>query len=515
MNITYRTRGFIAATLLVLVSLAAGLSHAQTVNVNSVGCPSATVTFGNGVININTGTCGGTVTNPPSISSVSPTSGIPNAPVTINGANLSGASVTIGGIAANITSNTGSTITTSVPSTAPAASVSIVVTVANLAPASAGFTVLAPPPPAAPTVSLASPTSGVPGTVVTLTGANFSGVTSVTIGGISANFSINSATQITTSVPATATVASLGGVVVTVPTFTPGTIGFTVLAPPPPVINTVSPPTGFVNTVLTIAGTGLSGASVTIGGIAASVTTSSATSITTSVPAGVALGVANIVVTTVAGTASSSAFNVAAAPVGDITIDGNTVPNPSKLAFIIPPGHGGANGAGSEVNAYAMPPTRCLTVPALSRSWQHNIDLADYKGKNAFDFFVMQGGESLSYKFTVGNVDASGGFIYNDAANAFVRPTFISITAAPCDFDTSKLVVGATRDSCYQTGLNGNSVNWANITGPLPAAYCRLIKGNTYYMNLRFQDGRPASLGGSPTTDSCLSGNCGGIIQVL
>ena len=51
--------------------------------------------------------------------------------------------------------------------------------------------------------------------------------------------------------------------------------------------------------------------------------------------------------------------------------------------------------------------------------------------------------------------------------------------------------------------------------GPLPAAYCRLIKGNTYYMNIRFQDGRPASIGGSPTTDSCITGNCGGIIQVL
>jgi hypothetical protein len=201
--------------------------------------------------------------------------------------------------------------------------------------------------------------------------------------------------------------------------------------------------------------------------------------------------------------------------VGDVSIEGITLPNPSKQAFVFGPGHAGANGAGNEVNAYAMQPTRCATTPALTRSWQHNIDLADYKGKNAFDFFVLQANESLSYKFTVGQVDASGGFIYNDAANAVVRPTFISITTAPCDFNIAKLEVGPNRDSCYQTGLNGNSVNWANITGTLPAAYCRLVKGQTYYMNLRFQDARPASQGGSPTTDSCTSGNCGGIIQAL
>ena len=198
-------------------------------------------------------------------------------------------------------------------------------------------------------------------------------------------------------------------------------------------------------------------------------------------------------------------------PSGEVSIDGNTLPNPSKRAFVFPALHNGLNGAGPEVNAYAMPPTRCNTTPALTRSWQHNIDLDNYKSQNAFDFFVMQPNESLSYKFTVGNVDAAGGFVYNDAANAVVRPTFISVTTNPCDFDTSKI----GKNACYVTGLNGNSVNWANITGALPVSYCRLTKGQTYYLNIRFQDARPVSQGGSPSTDSCISGNCGGIIQVL
>ncbi|MEQ1517906.1 MAG: hypothetical protein ABL931_15610, partial [Usitatibacteraceae bacterium] len=157
----------------------------------------------------------------------------------------------------------------------------------------------------------------------------------------------------------------------------------------------------------------------------------------------------------------------------------------------------------------------CATTPALNRSWQHNIDLDDYKSKNAFDFFVLQANEALSYKFTVGQADISGGFIYKAGGDAALRPSFISISSSPCDFDTTKLVSGATRNACYQTGLNGSSVNWANIAGPLPAAYCRLTKGQSYFVNIRFQDARPASEGGSPATDSCVSGNCGGILQVL
>ncbi len=202
----------------------------------------------------------------------------------------------------------------------------------------------------------------------------------------------------------------------------------------------------------------------------------------------------------------------------DVSTDGVTLPNVSKFAFIIPPERVMPllNGAGQEVNAYPMNPARCATTPPLTRSWQHNIDLADYKGKNAFDFFEMPANQALSYKFTVGIDDAAGGFIYNDASNARVRPTFISITQTPCNFDVTKLEPGPNRDPCFSTGINGQGVNWANITTELPASYCRLVKGTTYYLNLRFQDGRPVSEGGSPTTDSCTGvGNCGGIIQIL
>ena len=195
-------------------------------------------------------------------------------------------------------------------------------------------------------------------------------------------------------------------------------------------------------------------------------------------------------------------------PVVTPVVNTDNLPNPSKLAFVNGPIHTGANGAGPEVNAWALDPARCNTQPPLTRSWQHNIDLMNYKSKNAFDFFSMNAGEALSYKFTVPMNDMSGGIIYNDSATAIVRPTFISIATAPCDFDRTQIGKPST---CYVTGLNGNSLNWANITGALPSSYCRLVKGQTYYFNIRFMDARP----GMPSVDSCITGNCGGIIQIL
>jgi hypothetical protein len=197
----------------------------------------------------------------------------------------------------------------------------------------------------------------------------------------------------------------------------------------------------------------------------------------------------------------------------ELALDHTQMPDPSKQAFMAAPQHDNLNGA--LINAYAMSPARCSTTPAVTKSWQHNIDLRDYKSKNAFDLFGMGPNEALSYKFVAYTEDASGGFIYNDNAIALVRPTFISITTTPCDFDVSKLVVGPGRDPCYQTGINGNSINWVN-TSLVNPAYCHIVKGQTYYVNLRFQDGRPASEGGTPTSDACPVGAvCGGLFQML
>lgn len=586
MNVTYRMRGYIAATLLVLISLASGLNHAQTVNVNGAACPTATVSFGTNVINILTGAC--TVPLPPTISNVTPNPGVPGTVVTIVGTNLTGATVTIGGVAAVVNSPGTAQITATIPA---AAAVGVGNLVVNTSAGSAPYSFTVSPPPV-PTISSASPLSGPVGTVVTLTGTSLAGAT-VTIGGAAASVT-STTTQITATVPAAATVA-LGSIVVTTgggSTSTP----FTVTPPAMPAITSVTPNSGSVGTVVTIAGTGLGGASVTIGGIAATVTsntstqiittvpatavvgpgtftvttgggntsipftvtlvppvitlvspnsapvgavvtisgsgfsgatvtiggvaatlgTSSPTSITTTVPANATVGPGFVVVTTAVAPAASQGFTVAAAgSCSDVTIDGIAIPCPSKFPLLIPT-HTGLSGGGTEMNAYAMPPTRCntQTTNPISRSWQHNIDLAEYKKGGPVDYFSLQTNEALSFKFTAPTADAAGGFDYNEATNAASRPTYMTITSTPCDFDITKAVQGINRTACYMPGLSGNGVQWASIVGTLPASYCRLVKGQTYYLNIRFTDPRPVSEGGQPTLDSCNVGVCGGILKV-
>src|SRR5436305_2000111 len=58
-----------------------------------------------------------------------------------------------------------------------------------------------PPPTSPPTISGFTPTSGQPGTSVTITGTNLSGATGVTFGGASASFSVDSSIRITATLP--------------------------------------------------------------------------------------------------------------------------------------------------------------------------------------------------------------------------------------------------------------------------------------------------------------------------
>jgi hypothetical protein len=76
---------------------------------------------------------------------------------------------------------------------------------AAAASASAGNVVLNWAPTTVPTISGFSPTSGMPGSSLSINGANFTGATAVRFGGIDATFIVNSAGLITATVPAGAT----------------------------------------------------------------------------------------------------------------------------------------------------------------------------------------------------------------------------------------------------------------------------------------------------------------------
>ena len=147
------------------------------------------------------------------ITSVSPASASVGATATITGTGFGAvqgsSAVTFGGVAAPVSAWSNNSITVGVP--AGATTGPVVVTVGGQASNSVTFTVLLPP-----TITSVSPTSGIPGQSITITGSNFGmtqGSSTVTFNGVAAAAISWSATGIVATVPATATT---GPIVVTV-----------------------------------------------------------------------------------------------------------------------------------------------------------------------------------------------------------------------------------------------------------------------------------------------------------
>jgi IPT/TIG domain len=137
----------------------------------------------------------------PTITSFAPTSGPVGTAVTITGTAFTGAtSVTFNNVTApGFTVNgPGTQITVAVPTGATTGAIRVT-TPGGTGTSLTNFTV--PPP----TITSFTPTFGPVGTSVTITGTNFTGATSVTFNNVTASFVVNSATQITATVPSTAT----------------------------------------------------------------------------------------------------------------------------------------------------------------------------------------------------------------------------------------------------------------------------------------------------------------------
>jgi large repetitive protein len=138
-------------------------------------------------------------TTAPTISSFSPKSGPVGTSVRISGSGFAGATaVRFNGVAAaSFTVNAqGTRIDAKVPTGATTGKITVT-TPGGTATSATNFTVTVP----APTISSFSPTSGRTGTAVTITGTAFTGATAVRFGGVRASFAVNSATQITATVP--------------------------------------------------------------------------------------------------------------------------------------------------------------------------------------------------------------------------------------------------------------------------------------------------------------------------
>jgi len=273
---------------------------------------------------------------PPTIAIFAPTIGPVGTTVTISGADFTGATaVTFNGVSASYTVSSATSIQATVPAGATTGPLSVT-TPAGTATSSDAFTVVNPP-----TIAIFAPTIGPVGTTVTISGADFTGATAVTFNGVSASFTVSSATSIQATLPAGATTGALS---VTTPGGTAtSTSSFTVVSPP--TIASFAPASGTVGTSVTINGTNFTGVSaVTFNGVSASFTVTSATSIQATVPAGVTTG--SLSMTTPGGTATSTnsftvvspptiaSFTPASGTVGtSVTINGTNFAGASAVTF--------------------------------------------------------------------------------------------------------------------------------------------------------------------------------------
>ena len=264
----------------------APMSDTQAITVVPAGATSGKITLTNGS-GSGMSTTDFTVDNSgPTLTNVNPSAAAPGATVVLTGTGLSAATQLSfgGGSGGNspFTIDSDTQITTSVPANTPAGPSAILVTLSNEpTPLLTGITIVNPP-----LVAGFSPTSGLYGSTVTINGSGFTGATQVAFNGVAtALFSVLNDTQITATVPVGATV---GPIRVTNPIGNATSAGNFTPIIPPPVVSSVAPSSGPAagGTSITISGSAFqNGATVTVGGTAATlVNVVDSTTITATTP---------------------------------------------------------------------------------------------------------------------------------------------------------------------------------------------------------------------------------------
>jgi len=232
-------------------------------------------------------------------------SGAVGTTVVLQGSDFYGASVRFNGTYAPNIANSPTELIVSVPAGATTGPLVVTQFDGSTGTSSSNFTVVQPP-----SISSFSPTSGVPGSIITISGNNFSSITgndAVTINGTPANVTAASSTSLSISVPASATTGpiavTVGGQAGTSST------NFTVVQPMP-TITGFSPINGPVGTTVSITGTHFdpiaANDSVTFNGVTAAISSASTGQLVVAVPNGASTGQLGVTVSGQSATSASS-----------------------------------------------------------------------------------------------------------------------------------------------------------------------------------------------------------------
>jgi gliding motility-associated-like protein len=388
-------------------------------------------------------------TAPPTISSISPTAGSTagGTAVTITGTNFTGATgVTFDGIAATgLTVNSPTSVTVNAPAGTAGVKDVMVTTPGGSATATNAYTYIG-----TPTITSLSPTAGstAGGTAVTIIGTNFTGATAVTFGGVAATgLTVNSSTSVTVNAPSGT--AGAKNVMVT----TPGgsataTNAYAYIAPP--TITSISPSSGSVagGTFVVITGTNFtSSATVTFGGMNASVQSTSPTTITVNTPAGT-VGAKDVTLTTPGGSVTSAnAYNyfVNPPPIFDVypLISDVTAINLKLSASIDKAGR---------FYYVILPDGATAPTSAQVKSGQNASG-----GEASHSGSAVISSSPFSHSFTISNLAPSTAYDIYVVAEDDASPA--NLMSPPVKLDVTTL----SNTAPAITNLNGDSVAWPGV----------------------------------------------------
>jgi hypothetical protein len=378
--------------------------------------------------------------------------------VTIAGTNLSGVTaVNFGTIpATGVTVNSANSIT----AISPAGTGSVHVTVVSSSGTSTTSTADLFTYISAPAITSLSPTSGIVGSSVTITGTNFGasqGTSTVTFAGAAASITSWSNTLIVAVVPAGATT---GNVVVTVNGATSAVVPFTVVVPVP-AISLLTPSSGVVGTSVAIIGSNFGStqgtSTVTFNGTpATSITSWTPTSIVTVVPVGATTG--NVVVT-VGGIASAGGPFTVTVPIPTITSLSPTSATAGGVGFTLT-----VNGTNFDSSAKVN-----WNASALATTY---VSATQVTAAVPTNLIASAGTASITVSTTAGTSGASTFTIQSGAPTITgINPT--SATAGGAAFTLT--VNGSSFDSSAKVNWNGSAlttsyINGTQVTAAVPAS---------------------------------------------
>jgi hypothetical protein len=376
----------------------------------------------------------------PTINSFTPTTGPAGTSVWISGSNFCGASsVTFNGKAASFYLSSDSDAYATVPSGATTGPISVT-TPKGTGTTSSSFTVTH----VAPIIDSFAPTSGPFGKFVDIVGSHFTAASSVKFNGTAAAFTVNTDSEIYTTVPCGATT---GPISVTTPDgSTTSSSSFTVAAPAP-TISSFTPTSGPVGTSVDILGSNYCGAtSVTINGTSATFTVDSNAEIHATVPTGATTGPVSITTPGGTGTGSSS-FTV-------------TPPPPPTISSFTP----SSGPVGTSVDIQGTNFTGATSVT-------FNGAAANYTVNSSTDITAHVPAGATSGPISV--TTSAGTGTSNDSFTVIPPPTIVSFTPTSGQVGTSVSITGTGFTGATSVTFNGAAANYminspTSITATVP-----------------------------------------------